>query len=311
LLVGEANLDYRRAYDTGPENFVPSLRFDTTSDLTGEMGEATSDLLYASVAGEDVLPDVLLGRISVGDSDEARTVIGKSLRYMDAARREAWQRDVVLVADDDAAAFESFSEQLALKIPAPGTVRRFYAASYPRDRDLSSDINSAIDEGALAINFTGHGNVALWSPWPGGGRIYENADIGRLDNGPRMALFTSATCMNGWFDHPFVPVSMAEKWLRHPNGGGVSAWTPSGMVALSGPNVMLSAVFDGLFDARGVPMGALTARATARAYAVSPEWRDVIRMFVLFGDPSLVVSGGPQTPPGRVHLPRIATSIGR
>ena len=63
LLVGESNLDYRRGYDKGPQNFVPSVQLDVAGG-GDELSHYTSDLWFAALQ-DDVLPDVLLGRLSV------------------------------------------------------------------------------------------------------------------------------------------------------------------------------------------------------------------------------------------------------
>lgn len=297
LLVGESNLDYRRGYGQGPPNFVPSIQFDTTSRLTGDMGAATSDLWFAAVSGDDDVPDMLLGRLSVSTAAQAEAVVAKTLRHEAAPPGADWRRRVVLVADDDGAdLFEPFSDTLARLAPPDTVVERFYAARHPRDRNLAADIGAAVDAGALALNFTGHGNVDLWSPWPGGGRIFQNADIARLANGDRMPLFTAATCMNGWIDHPLKPVSMAELWLTHPAGGGVAAWSPSGLATLSAQRLLLPSVYRGLFDGRRLPIGALTTAASVEVLAQGGEGADIARMFVLLGDPAVVIAGASAAP---------------
>ena len=291
LLVGESNLDYRRGYDAGPQNYVPSVQLDASGG--GLQSHYTSDLWFAALR-DDVLPDVLLGRISVSTVAQAQAVVDKILRYEVQPSEAEWRRRAVLVADDDGAPdFEALSERLASVMP-PGTdVRRFYAAEYPRDKDLSGDIRDAIDEGAFALNFVGHGNVTLWSPWPGGGRIFETDDIRQLANGDSMPIFTAATCMNGWIDHPLKPVSMTEAWLTHPSGGGVVAWAASGFASVSAEGALIEPFYRGLYDGRGLPVGALTAEASMQAYARGRGWADTVRMFILLGDPALVVSGVP------------------
>jgi hypothetical protein len=175
-----------------------------------------ADLPAGGLVEGDVLPDVLLGRISASQASQVATVVDKILRFEAMPMEDDWRKRAVLVADDDGALeFEAASERLATAMPPDADVRRFYAGSYPRDRTLSADIRAAVDGGAFALNFNGHGNVALWSPWPGGGLIFDINNIRELRNGDRMPVFTTGTCMNGWIDHPFKPVSMTEQWLTH------------------------------------------------------------------------------------------------
>jgi hypothetical protein len=317
LLVGEANLDYRRGYNSGPANFVPSVTLDEVSG-GGELTAYMSDQWFARV-GDDPVPDVLLGRFSVSTPGQARTIVDKTLRYEDQPLGAPWRRRAALVADDtDAALMERLSEDLAHRLPVGSDVRRFYAARYPVTRSISADIAAAVDGGVTLLSFVGHGNVALWSPWPGGGFIFDNTSIARLANGDAMPIFTAATCMNGWVDHPLKPVSMAELWLTHPGGGGPVAWAPSGFSSLSAQSILFPVLFDGLYDGRVRPIGALVATAAATALGQSAGYADAVSMLVLLGDPALPMSGAAPLPtatpaptPAGVYLPYAGSRAAR
>jgi hypothetical protein len=291
LLVGESSFDYLGAYGSGPANFLPAVMVDTRFG-TGDLTAYASDAWYATLGGpEDLVPDLAIGRLSVASAEQARTVVDKTLRYEAQPAGAPWRRQAVLVVDDnDAASLEPFAEQLAMTLGTTVTPRRFYAGRYPVTGTLTADIARAVDGGALALAFAGHGNVALWSPWAGGGYIFDNAAIGRLANGDAMPMFLAATCMNGWVNHPLRPVSMAELWLTHPAGGGAVAWAPSGYTTLGPQRTMFRRVFESLVDGGAQAIGAVTAAAAAQALAESPNGSDIVRMFILLGDPALVVS---------------------
>jgi hypothetical protein len=296
LLVGESNLDYRRGYNSGPLNFVPSITLDTAL-AANELTAYTSDLWFATLGTKDLVPDLMVGRFSVSTAEQARTVVAKTLRYEDQPISAAWRHRAVLVADDtDAVPMEQLSEALATRLPADTETSRFYAARYQTTRHISTDIGAALDSGALVLNFAGHANVALWSPAPGGGYIFDNGHIAALTNGDAMPLFTAATCMNGWIDHPFKPVAMSELWLTHPGGGGVVAWAPSGFSTVAVQERLFPPVYDGLFDGRARSIGALVTAAETGVLAQNPGWYDYVGMYILQGDPALVVSGVPALP---------------
>ncbi len=308
LLVGESNLDYRGGYGTGPANFVPSTTLDMIN-FAPELTAYTSDLWFVTLGDADILPAMFVGRFSVSTADQARTVVAKTLRYEDQPFNVPWRNRAVFVADArDAGLMESFSERLAADLPNGTDVRRFFAGRYPITGTLSADIGAAINEGALIFNFAGHANVALWNPWPGGGYVFDNNRIAGLTNGDAMPLFTAATCMNGWIDHPLKPVSMAELWLTHAAGGGAVAWAPSGFSSLAVQQMMFPHVYSGLYDGAGQPIGALVAEAGVLALSASSGYRDLVGMHVLLGDPALVISGvavrpSPTPSPASVFLP--------
>jgi hypothetical protein len=291
LLVGESNLDYRLGASPGPRNYVPSMQVDLDS---GEAG--TSDVWFAAVQG-GVVPDMAIGRISVTSPQQVDTVVRKILTYPSGGADDPWRRRAILVADDtDAAVHEALNTDLARLLPTGHEARRFDAATYPRDRNLTADIAAAIHDGALALHFSGHANVDTWSPWPGGGRIFQNSDIAALANGDRLPIYTSASCMTGWISHNQKPVSMSEAWVNQPGGGGVAAWAESGLEPAAGQAAMIRAFYEGLYDGRARSIGALTVEAAMRTFAQRPDWADVVRQFVLVGDPALVVSGVPTGP---------------
>ncbi len=290
LLVGEANLDYRGGMGQGPANYVPAMRVDV--NIAGGAGATTSDIWYAALDGDaDVLPDLLIGRLSVTRPEQVGGYLDKLFDFEARPIEADWRKRLLMVADDDGVAeLEGFNEELLQRLPADLEVERFYAAGYPRDADLTGDILDSLQAGALALNFTGHGNVELWSPWPGGGRIMDLPDMAGLSGGPSTPLFTTATCMNGMVDHPLKPTSLAEIWVRNPDGGGVAAWSPSGFTLVAGERTLFGSFYEGLYDGSGRSIGALTAQAMVDAYAESAVLADIVRMFMLLGDPATHVS---------------------
>ena len=295
LLVGESNLDFLRGYGAGPPNFVPSMHVEAVAH--GPLGAFTSDAVFAT--GEnDLIPDVFLGRFSVSTAEEAAAMVRKTLAYEEEPGG-AWRERAIMVVDDDgAAAFEPFSEALVRQMPDSMAVHRFHAASYPRSSDIAGDISAAIEEGAFLLNFVGHGNVETWSPWPGGGRIFDNARIRALRNPPGQTLFATATCMNGWIDHPLRATSMAEQWTTLSEAGGPVAFSPSGFTTLGGQERLFEHLYGSLFGPEGRPIGTAAAVATMAMLEEHPDAIDLARMFVLLGDPALVMSAvDPDAPP--------------
>jgi len=287
LLAGEANLDYRGGYGAGPPNFVPSMQVEL--DEAEPAGVATSDAWFAALDEADLLPDVLVGRLSVATAAEAEVAVDKIIRYDAAAADAPWRRRAILVADDDGAA-------------------DFEPARFPVDGDLSGAIRGAIEDGALVLSFVGHGNVDLWSPWPGGGRILQNTDLAALAPHDGPPLLTTATCMSGWFAHPLKPVSMAELWVTSP-GGGIAAYSPTGLADLRAQTALLEPFYAGLGGPDPAPLGALAAGAVARALASGGGLGDVVRMFALLGDPATVVWAGEMSPEPSATPTRAAPTL--
>ena len=62
-------------------------------------GEVDSSSLLAAVAGDDILPDMAIGRMPVNSAEEMNIVVSKTLAYEQAAPQD-WQRRLMFVADN-------------------------------------------------------------------------------------------------------------------------------------------------------------------------------------------------------------------
>ena len=72
LFAGDANGDYRDYLGRGKKNKAP-VHLSTTK----EIGLTPDDTWYVSVKGDDLLPDMLVGRISGDSAEKVSEVINK------------------------------------------------------------------------------------------------------------------------------------------------------------------------------------------------------------------------------------------
>ena len=91
LLLGDATLDPKDYLQTGLTNQVPSPPVKTSFMWT------VSDPSYAAVNGEDVLPDLAIGRLPAATVEEAQVLVDKLLAY--EAGETTMAGTTVLVAD--------------------------------------------------------------------------------------------------------------------------------------------------------------------------------------------------------------------
>jgi hypothetical protein len=111
----------------------------------------------------------------------------------------------------------------------------------------------------------------------------EDADI--LINGQRLPIFTTFTCLNGYFNHPEVN-ALAETLMWAEDGGVVAAVAPSGRSLTSQQRPLAAVFFQSLFNGDAQTLGeALLLSKVAAADDVG--LRDVIHTFNLLGDPAL------------------------
>ena len=94
----------------------------------------------------------------------------------------------------------------------------------PTGQDLYDLLVNAINSGALMVQWSGHGNVTVWSG------IWILANTSSLTNGTRLPVVMTFNCLDGYYAALIVNgiESVAETMLRHPAGGSVAAISPSG-----------------------------------------------------------------------------------
>ena len=125
LLVGDAYQDYKDSLKTGTLNYVPTQIIET--DI---LGETPSDNWFVLVSGNDILPDMYIGRLSAETKSQAEDIVDKIIYYEKNPPVKSWNKNVLLVADDDSASFEELSEQLADLLPADYTASKVYVGDY-------------------------------------------------------------------------------------------------------------------------------------------------------------------------------------
>jgi hypothetical protein len=281
VLLGDANQDYKDNLKSGTLTYVPSYNIE--SDL---FGEVSSDNWFVTVRGDDPLPDMLIGRLSAQDPQMAEVIVTKIIHYDQQPPDASWNNRVLLVADDDESAFRTTSEQLATRLPPAYTVEKVYAEEYPPG-DAHADIMNGIREGAILVNYTGHGEYFGWGLW-GEERstLLQASDVALLQNGGKLPVITVGDCLNGFFAGPKENPALAETLQRQGNGGAIAVWAPTGYGYTTGHRLLLDSLYEAIFAQDQLALGAATTAAKFATYGQSSFWRELIDTYVLFGDPA-------------------------
>ena len=276
LLVGDANQDYLDNFSTGAPDLLPTHLFETQS-----FGQFPEDNLYAAVSGDDILPDVLLGRISVRAPAEAAAVVSKIIEHESQIGAEPWNRETLLAADNGNG-FKTFQNLLANTfLQPPLSVDRVYLDDLPiaQARAMLFD---EIDQGVAVASYLGHGNV---NNWAGEGLLVSN-DVSTLNNAGTYPLITALNCANGYYPHPQVALSLGETLLNAADKGAVAVWSPAGLGLLSHYVSIGYELYDNLFADGINRIGEATVDAVVSAFLAATATQDNVRQMVLLGDPA-------------------------
>lgn len=283
LLVGDASCDYRGYVSGGDDNFVPTHLF-----IAQHMDHVTSsDDWFGCVAGDDLLPDMLVGRITARSESDVAGYIEKVIAYETESDGEPWRMTAVLVADDpdDAGEFTVICDTLAENFFVPAgfdTVKIYYDRYASACRQMIID---AIDEGCCFCTYVGHGSNDRWAYE----RMFVTRDIGEMSNATRYPVVVTNTCKNGWFDFPLAsfPYSLAEEFARAPLRGAVACWSFSGLSFAPHAELLAQYLYGALlFDGNHI-FGSAACQAKVQYLAVPFVYWDQAVMLILLGDPAL------------------------
>ena len=170
--------------------------------------------------------------------------------------------------------FEGASQDVSDLLPEQMAIWSIYRGQ-AGDEAARTAILGSINEGKLIINYIGHGTVDLWR-----GNLLTASDTSSLTNGAALPLMVGMTCLNGFFQTPYVE-SLAEAILKAEYGGAVAIWTSSGLTVPNEQAPMNQELMRLLFNGQGLTLG--EAAAQAKAATTDP---DVRRSWILFGDPT-------------------------
>jgi hypothetical protein len=272
LLVGDASYDIYNFSGGENKNILPTYLV-----YTEFAGYVASDTWFTIFDDETLTPEIAIGRFPVQNVEQLETLVNKTIAYEEAADQE-WLSRALLVADDEAS-FDIASEELADELNIIGyQTQKLYMTE---KEDIHDDIVSALNQGVGIINYIGHGSIQVW----GDETVFEAEDAEILINGQRLPIFTTFTCLNGYFNHPEID-ALAEALLWAEDGGVVAAVAPSGRSLTSQQQPLAEVFFQSLFNGDAATLGeAMLLSKTAGADTAG--LRDVIHTFNLLGDPAL------------------------
>lgn len=276
LLLGDGTFDYKDYLGTGRVNQVLPW-IERTSFLW-----TASDPAYGAVHGEDLLPDVAVGRLPAQTVDELRSMVSKVLAYERGELMLSGPH--VLVADDadEGGDFERDAESLATTLLAQRETTRLYLSELGPS-GLKSGIVESFDTGAATMSYLGHGAIHLWADE----NVFNASRVARLSPQGQQPFLMTMNCLNGYFHFPFFD-SLAEALLKAEDKGVIGAFSPSAL-SLNGPaHRYHRALLKELLQGGHARLGDAVL-AAQEAYADTGAFPELLLIYHLFGDPALTL----------------------
>ncbi|MGV3505019.1 MAG: type IX secretion system sortase PorU [Adhaeribacter sp.] len=298
LLFGDASYDYKSRIQPN-SNFVPvyesresldPLSTYSSEDYYGFLNPEEGAWSETQFSTPELL-DIGIGRLPVNSAAEAEAVVAKILHYDSPASFGKWRNNLTLLADDGDAGehlrdAESLAQYLETSQPAYQT-KKIYLDLYQQQSlsngqrvpGATADLNQAVDQGTLLLNYTGHGNESTLAQE----ELLTQAQVAGWKNYDRLVFFLTATCEFGRYDDPGRS-SGAETALLNPQGGAIGLLTTTRPVYAS-TNRLLNRSF--------------MQAAFSRVNGLAPRLGDLVlqtknnsqaqvsnRNFTLLGDPT-------------------------
>ena len=279
LLVGDASYDYKDYLGWGNNNFVPTV------DVETDMMLAPSDNWFVCVEGEDNLPDMAIGRLPVSTAEELGFIINKIIDYESGLGAAGWNENIMLVADDDEAIFETMQDELEENYIWPSfDVNKIYLSQYLSSALCHQDIIDGINGGALIVNYAGHGAEPIWADE----LILTSSDIDLLNNYQMYPAVLAMTCLNTYFHYPYPWFYViSETFLKAENKGVIGFWSPSGLTSTSEHSILENGFYSAVFDDDIRILGDAIKEAESYLYENLPPAEDLLKTIILLGDPAL------------------------
>jgi hypothetical protein len=247
-----------------------------------------SDPVYTLLEGNDEYPDAAIGRFSVEDVNQARTVVNKNLWYeRDPDPEGKWYHKAMGIAADDRY-FTPDPREIMDEICEKMLTYTFTEFTKIYDPDSTpSQLSEVVNRGVGWINAQQHGYSYGW-----GGIKYQVSDVMQLKNSYKTPIVIASSCLTGNFE---AKTCFAEAWQRLGTPD-----KPRGSILFMGSTAVIwhfawvaqKEMIRSLVDDNCYIAGELIIQGIKKTINMFPdgpkyEGQEIFQMWHLFGDPSL------------------------
>ena len=241
-----------------------------------------TDNWYACIRGDDLLPDVMLGRLPAKNMTELNIMVDKTIQYEQDPLYGEWANNALLMLGT----VESLREDMEYArdeylLPAGYNVNEVSAL----DGGTMYNVVSEINRGQHIVDYAGHG-------WVNGWEIFRTLDIPRLRNDRKLPAIFSLACSTGQFDNPDSD-SLAEALLKARNGA-IAFFGSSRLASISDVGFGLSQAVAG---SHIYTLGEIAIHAKLKLLPYSTN----MELYNLLGDPALDLCAA-RRQPGKADL---------
>jgi hypothetical protein len=279
LLVGDSTYD-PLGYSAPPDgNRLPAFFVQTSYG-----GETASDVEFVRLHDDSPLPDIAIGRVPARTADQVRGWVERTLVYSRSAPGGDWRQRILAVADGQEPQFAGDAKTFLDAFPK--NYQGVFLTPPANVAGANQQVIEKFSEGNLIVAYFGHGSVTQW----GKDNLFTVTDVEALSNGDRLPVVLNLTCLTGLFTHPKVQ-SLTETLLWKQSGGAVAVLAPTSLTLSDDQSFLSQALVAGYLADPSKPLGELLLNAWRKIPLEGAGTLDVLRTFLLFGDPALKLVG--------------------
>jgi len=271
----------------GHEDNFPTHYVETNSD-----DETPSDLSYLTMGGaDDFIPDVHAGRIVADTEAEVRRQVEKILEYENRTwSNSEGMKSMVSIASNEGS--NPTDVEYIQNMARPFEQNFGTSADYFLQDNRNSNagnINSSLNDGAMWMNYIGHGSGDSWSSINRGD--YNSRHIKDLSPNVVKPVIIDVACQNGRFSYDG---RLGERFMNeHKNGkaiGAVAYYGGSVDISWHPPAIMAVAINDKIVEKNIVHLSSALLEGhleLMRVHSNRDQVIDNFKWYHLFGDPAL------------------------
>lgn len=317
LLFGDATVNPRQLscevkcsfiWDTSAKTYVVTyLAFRDRFQ-----GLIPSDFEYSLLSGDDLYPDIAVGRVPASSAANAQTMVQKIILYEDqrATDPRPWQKNILFVADDpdNGGDFCVENEQSRPYIPAsfPQVHLCLEEATAAKTDALRAEMSRHVNDIGIAVmNYRGHGAIDTWAATGGSPPILSTATADFWLNQNKPVIIVSADCLDGYFGWPGIN-ALGETFMRDTGvRGTVAHWGSAGLGYTFEHSVLQKGFYEGLFANNLIRLGDAVNFARLK-YVNAGQDKSELYGFSLLGDPAMkIIPYGVSAGPNGLYLPAV------
>ena len=244
-LFGDASFDYKQRIPNNT-NIIPSWlslnSFSLSSSFISDDFYGMMDLNEGTMSNSDKL-DIAVGRILADNSQRSIVLVDKIESYYSAESFGDWRNKVIVISDDVDEPWENIIQSTSNEIadlisenkPFINT-KKILIDSYEQQTssggerypEVNSEILNGIRQGAIVINYFGHGGEDGIARE----RIFDKINAAAVKNPNRLNCFVSVTCEFTKFDNPNRETA-GEFLYWNKDGGSVALITTTRQIFVS------------------------------------------------------------------------------